>query len=92
MGFLRRMKRVNIWDLTLSMALMICCLPLVAIALFPAVLRKTLAVVETLRWSVKQAEPQMLKDLLEKLKAAADKRKPKPKLVDGMVKKEPING
>ena len=34
----------------------------------------------------------MLKDLLEKLKAAADKRKPKPKLVDGMVKKEIING
>jgi hypothetical protein len=61
-------------------------------ALFPAVLRKILAVVETLRWSIGQAEPEMLKDLLEKLKAAADKRKPKPKLVDGMVKKEPING
>jgi len=35
----------------------------------------------------------MLKDLLEKLKAAADKRKPKPKLVDGKIKeREPING
>jgi hypothetical protein len=86
------MRRVNIWDLILLMVLMICCLPLVAMALFPAALRKTQAVVETLRWSVKQAEPEMLKDLLEKLKAAADKRKPKPKLVDGMVKKEPING
>jgi hypothetical protein len=86
------MRRVNIWDLTLSMVLMICCLPLVTMALFPAVLRKILAVVETLRWSIGQAEPEMLKDLLEKLKAAADKRKPKPKLVDGMVKKEPING
>jgi hypothetical protein len=74
------------------MVLMICCLPLVAIALFPAALRKTLAAVETLKWWVKQAEPEMLKELLEKLKAAADKRKPKPKLVDGMVKKEPING
>jgi hypothetical protein len=40
--------------------------------------------VETLKWWVKQAEPEMLKELLEKLKAAADKRKPKPKLVDGM--------
>jgi hypothetical protein len=53
-------------------------------ALFPVALRKTLAVVETLKWSIGQAEPEMLKDLLEKLKAAADKRKPKPKLIDGM--------
>jgi hypothetical protein len=86
------MRHVNIWDLTLSMVLMICCLSLVMLALFPVALRKTREAAETLRWSVKQAEPEMLKDLLEKLKAAADKRKPKPKLVDGMVKKEPING
>jgi len=41
---------------------------------------------------VVQRPSSALKELLEKLKAAADKRKPKPKLVDGMVKKEPING
>jgi hypothetical protein len=35
----------------------------------------------------------MLKDVLERLKEQADKRKPKPKPVDGkMQQKEPING
>jgi len=35
----------------------------------------------------------MLNDVLKRLKEAADKRKPKPKPVDGkMQQKEPING
>jgi hypothetical protein len=34
----------------------------------------------------------MLKDVLERLKEQADKRKPKPKLIDGKrQEKEPIN-